>query len=452
MNDKANILFVDDDPQAGELFVRFAHGRNFYTNVYHSSTDALEHFLEHGADLVISDLSMPDMDGLELLRAIKDESPDTAFIIITGYSTVDNAIEALRLGATDFIKKPYDLEELTLLAERTLEYQRLKRENRLLRRQVKEQDVSMGMVGHSPLLKEVQHIIEKVSDVRCNIIIEGESGTGKELVARAIHHQSQDSDQPFVVIDCGALNEMLLESELFGHEKGAFTGANHSKEGLLALASGGTVFLDEISNISDAMQTKLLRVIEEQTLTPVGSVKPISIDVQFIAATNRSLENMITTGEFREDLYHRLNVVRIQMPPLRARPEDIPLLAQHFLEAFAQQYHRPVGRFDGTSMERLTEYTWPGNIRELKNLVERLVALADSDTLVVESLGEPLVPHHGHASPTTELVTDQPTLEGLERRYILQTLQEQHGNKEKTARVLGINKSTLWRRLQRYGQ
>ena len=302
------------------------------------------------------------------------------------------------------------------------------------------------MVGKSDALKEVQRVIEKIADIRCNVIIEGESGTGKELVARAIHDHSQDADQPFVVIDCGAMTESLLESELFGHEKGAFTGAAHSKKGLLETASGGTVFLDEICNISDAMQVKLLRVVQEGQLTRLGSVQPIHVDLRFVAATNQNMEQMISEGRFREDLYHRLNVIKITMPPLRQRQEDIPLLAQHFVEEFAHRYARDVSSFDPASMQRLYDYHWPGNIRELRNVIERHVALADHEPMTLGSLGADNA--LDESSSTAPQTSDWPTLKELEDRYIQQVLAYTEGNREQAATLLGINKSTLWRKLK----
>jgi DNA-binding NtrC family response regulator len=447
MNESAQILFVDDDPRAGELFLRFCEGGPYRVRVFRDPAAALEAFRADGADLVITDLAMPGMSGMELLAAVRGHDPDVPVIIITGYSTVDSAIEALRLGATDFIKKPYDTDELLVLINRTLEGVRLKSENRLLRRQLKDERLRYGMVGHGDAMEGVYRVIDKVADIRCNVIVEGESGTGKELVARAIHGQGPDAEQPFVVIDCGALNETLLESELFGHEKGAFTGATHTKAGLLESASGGSVFLDEICNISDAMQVKLLRVVQEQQVVRVGSVRPIGIDVRFIAATNRNLEAMVEAGHFRHDLYHRLNVVKIRMPPLRERREDIPVLTQAFVEEFARRYHRQVDGFEAQSLERLQAYGWPGNVRELRNLVERHIALADSPVLHLD----PRWPDDGAPDTgTASLDADAPDLATLERRYILRTLERMGGNREHTARALGINKSTLWRKLQQY--
>ena len=443
MNDatRPTILFVDDDPKAGELMLRFSAGADYDCEVFRDPAAALEHFLHRGAAMIITDLRMPGLSGIELLARVREHDNDVPVVIVTGYADVESAIEALRLGATDFIKKPFDMDEMRVLVERTLAHRALVEENRLLRRQLGRQERFSDLLGGSDAMQQVYRLIDKVADIRCNVIIEGESGTGKELAARAIHHRSQFAERPFVVIDCGALSDTLLESELFGHEKGAFTGAVTAKRGLLEAASGGTVFLDEIGNISDAMQIKLLRVVQEQQVTRVGGVRPIDIDVRFIVASNQDLERLVAEGWFRHDLYHRLNVVKLRMPPLRERRDDIPLLVQHFVDHFARRYHREVAGFDAASMRRLLEYPWPGNVRELRNLVERHVALADGPVLELEPL--PAAPPRGDG-----IDADWPTLQELERRYILRVLEHCGGSREKTAATLGINKSTLWRKLQ----
>jgi len=450
---RRRLLFVDDDPKAGSLMRRFCEGTAFECVVHDDPRAALADFEREGADLVVTDLRMPGMDGIELVRRIRARDEEVPVIIITAYSTLDDAIEALRLGAADFIKKPFDMEELLLVAERALERTRLRRENRLLRRQLREARGHAGMIGRSEAIRRVQAVVDKVAAVRCPVLIQGESGTGKELVARALHERSPWAERPFVVVDCGALTETLLESELFGHEKGAFTGADRTRRGLLESADGGTVFLDEIGNVSPALQAKLLRVVQEGEITRVGGVRPIRIDVRFVAATHRDLEAMVRAGEFRHDLYHRLNVVRIALPPLRERREDIPLLVRHFVETFARRYGRRVEGFDADSMRRLMAYHWPGNVRELRNVVERHVALADGPVLRLEAIEPapepPARPGAGGEAPPLD--ADMPTLEELERRYILKVLERCGGSRERTAAVLGINKSTLWRRLQRYG-
>jgi len=442
------ILFIDDDPKAGDLMQRFAEDAEFGLRVFQDPRQALEFFIESGADLIVTDMRMPGLTGVELLEKIREKDTEIPVIIITAHSTVDNAIDALRLGASDFIKKPFDMDELVLLINKTLESKFLKQENRILKRQLKDEKDRYGLLGKAKCMEEVYSIIDKITDIRCNVIIDGESGTGKELVARAIHNQSQNANKPFVVIDCGALTDTLLESELFGHEKGAFTGANTSKQGLLEAASEGTVFLDEICNISDTMQTKLLRVVQEQQVTKVGGVRPISIDVRFVVATNQNLEAMVAEGRFRHDLYHRLNVVKLSLPPLRNRSDDIPLLIHHFVKEVSTQYGRDISGFDAKSMKLLCEYSWPGNVRELRNTVERHIALADDAVLTVKDM-----PNHIQlASSNGGIDSDLPTLEELEKRYIVKVLEQHAGNREKTAMTLNINKSTLWRKLQQYNQ
>ncbi|VAW73062.1 Response regulator of zinc sigma-54-dependent two-component system [hydrothermal vent metagenome] len=442
------ILFIDDDPKAGELMLRFAEDAPFGVRVFCDPRQALEFYKENTADLIVTDLRMPGLTGIELLREVRALNTQIPVIIITAHSTVDNAIDALRLGASDFIKKPFDMDELMILIERGLEHSRLKQENRLLKRQLRDEKQRYGMLGKSSCMQEIYSIIDKIADIRCNVIIEGESGTGKELAARAIHDQSQNADKAFVVIDCGALSDTLLESELFGHEKGAFTGATASKQGLLEAATGGTVFLDEICNISDNMQTKLLRVVQEQQITKVGGVKPIKIDVRFIVATNRNLEQMVTSGGFRHDLYHRLNVVKMILPPLRDRRDDVPELIKHFVLQLSNHYGRLITGFDSASMSRLCDYDWPGNVRELRNLVERHIALADGEVLEIAELSSNI----GKISKGDEIDGDYPSLDELEKRYIEKVLNKYNGNREKTAKTLNINKSTLWRKLQQYNQ
>ena len=442
MNQKPRILFVDDDPNAGELMLRFSEEASYSCTVFRLPEQALEHFKKEGADLIVSDLRMPKMTGVELLGKVREHTPDIPFIIITGYANIDDAINALRLGASDFIKKPFDMDELQILIEKTLGHQALLEENTLLKRQLNFDNNTFGMIGSTREMQEVYKLIHKISDIRCNVIIQGESGTGKELAARAVHFESQFADKPFVVIDCGSLTDTLLESELFGHEKGAFTGAQKTKQGLLEVASGGTVFLDEIGNISDAMQTKLMRVIQEKQITRVGGVTPIEIDVRFIVASNKDLERMAMNNEFRHDLYHRLNVVKLTMPSLRDHRDDIPLLIQHFIDTYAESFQREIKGFDPASMKKLVSHDWPGNVRELQNLIERSVALADGPTMTLEEITS--------LRSTDTIDSDLPTLEELERRYIFKLLDRFNDSRDKTAETLGINKSTLWRKLQQY--
>ena len=435
------IAFVDDDERASDLFTRYARTEGLTVHGFQSVEAAQQWLQENPVDLVISDLKMPGMNGLEFLEWLRERWPKLPAILITGYSTIDNAIQALRLGASDFVKKPYDPEELIDLVRQLLGDE--------VPSPAQPPDTSeRSMMGHSPAIEAIYRIIDKIHDVRINVMIEGESGSGKELAARATHERSDFAHSPYIVIDCGALTDTLLENELFGHEKGAFTGATGSKPGLLEVASGGTVFLDEIGNISDAMQVKLLRVVQEQEITRVGGVQSLPIDVRFIVASNRNLAEMVREGTFRHDLYHRLNVVRLQMPPLRERRDDIPVLAQHFIDEFAQRFRRPASRLTDRAARAILEYPWPGNVRELKNAIERAVALSDSEEIDLQLGGEDTTAVSDIEGSAID--ADHPTLEVLERRYIEKTLAYADGNREKTAGILGINKSTLWRKLQNY--
>ncbi len=442
---KQRVFFVDDDPKAGHLFARFCATTDIEVVPFQQPQLALEALAQQDCALLITDLKMPGMSGIELLSSVRKIDADLPVIVITGFSTVDTAIEALRLGASDFIKKPYDPEELVRQVELLLDNRRLRNENRRLRSVLESGESSL--IGASPIMQELKSLIQRLASVRCNIIIQGESGVGKELVARDLHRLSPFRDKPFVVIDCGALTDSLLESELFGHEKGAFTGADSKRIGRLQAASGGTVFLDEIANISDAMQIKLLRVVQEQQIVPVGSVEPEPIDVRFIVASNRDLETLVANGEFRHDLFHRLNVVQVSVPPLRQRIEDLPLLIDHFIQLFNTRYERHAKGFSPAAMATLQRYRWPGNVRELKNLVERHIALSDAEIM------ELLAPPRESPAPSADAIdADLPDLATLEKRYILKLLSLNNNNRKATAAQLGINATTLWRKLQSYAQ
>lgn len=446
------LFFVDDDPVTCSVMQRNCDRAGFTCRTFRSGRECLDEFLDQGADLVVTDLRMPEMNGFELLTALRDIDSDMPVLVMTGYSSVENAVEAMKLGATDFIKKPFDFEELRLIIERNLQALRLQSENALLKKRLRSGGGNrFGMIGDTPVMRSLFNTLEKVSDVSCNVIITGPSGTGKELVARALHDYSPRADEPFVVIDCGALTETLLESELFGHEKGAFTGATQRKRGLMEQASGGTLFLDEISNISDAMQMKLMRAIEDQRITRVGSTVSIPIDLRIIAASNRDLDEMVRMGQFRHDFYHRLNVVNIRVPSLSDRRDDIPALVDQFVEEFSQRYGRRVQGFDPQSMRRLYDAEWPGNVRELRNAVERCVILADGPLLAWPDGSERGGPAEDSGTVrfrSGELLS----LEALEQEYINHVLKHAGGKKTKAARILGIDKTTLWRKLRRYEQ
>ena len=449
-NDKQaiRILFVDDDVVTCRVMKRNCDNANYQCQVFQNANDLLKTFTEEGADIIITDLRMPGMTGFELLSELRKIDQEVPILVMTGYSSVENAVEAMKRGGNDFIKKPFDFAELKLLLERTMRNLHLKNENRLLKRRIDQKRNRFGMVGDTPVMKQLFTTIEKVADVSCSVVISGESGTGKELVARALHDYSPRKHEAFVAVDCGALSTTLLESELFGHEKGAFTGATQRKSGLMEQANGGTLFLDEICNISDAMQMKLMRAIEDSTITRVGGTTPIHVDLRIIAASNRNLEQMVEQGELRHDFYHRLNVVNIHVPSLSERREDIPALVDSLVTDLADKYNRRIQGFDTGSLQRLCDYPWQGNIRELSNTVERCVILSDGPVL-----------HWDAAGKETDVESDLPvsfsaddfvSLDALEQEYISHVLKCFKGKKTKAAEVLGIDKTTLWRKLRRY--
>ena len=447
MSDKApRILFVDDDMVTCRVMQRNCDNANYACEVFQNGADCLALFNKQGADVVITDLRMPGMNGFELLSEIRKVDSDVPVLVMTGYSSVENAVEAMKRGASDFIKKPFDFTELRLLIDRTLKSARLRNENRLLKKRLGDKRHHFGMIGDTPAMKTLFNTIEKVAEVSCSAIITGDSGTGKELVAKALHDYSPRKDAPFVAVDCGALTTTLLESELFGHEKGAFTGATQRKYGLMEQADGGTLFLDEICNISDTMQTKLMRALESGNVTRVGANTPVPVDVRVIAASNRNLEQMVEEGHLRHDFYHRLNVVNINVPSLSQRRQDIPALVEAFVQEFADRYSRQVQGYDNASLQRLCDADWPGNVRELRNTIERSVILAESSILSWEGM-EPQKPDS--QLPVRFSEEEFFSLNELEQEYIHHVLRCFNGKKTKAAEVLGIDKTTLWRKLRR---
>ena len=449
MSDKpTRVLFVDDDVVTGRVMQRNCDNARYACSVFQDPRQCLGAFSKDGADIVITDLRMPGMTGFELLTQLREIDQDVPILVMTGYSSVENAVEAMKRGASDFIKKPFDFSELRLLMERALKNARLRNENKLLKRQLGQNRNQFGMIGDSEVMKSLFNTIQKVAEVSCSAVISGESGTGKELVARALHDYSPRKDAPFVAVDCGALSETLLESELFGHEKGSFTGATQRKYGLMEQADGGTLFLDEICNISDAMQVKLMRAIEESRITRVGGSTSVPIDIRIIAASNRNLEHMVQDGKLRHDFYHRLNVVNIHVPSLVARRDDIPALVKQFVSEFNERYNRQIQEFDKESLQRLCTAEWPGNIRELRNTIERCVILADGPVLHWE--GEKPTDHIDANLPAMFSADEFFSLTELEQEYINHVLKCFNGKKNKAAEVLGIDKTTLWRKLRRY--
>ncbi len=447
---KIRVMFVDDDTVTGNVMQRNCENTDYNCLVYHNASECLTDFAAGGADIVITDLKMPGMNGFELLSELRSIDNEIPVLVMTGYSSVENAVEAMKRGASDFIKKPFDFEELHLMVERILKSVKLVNENKLLKKRLRQKRNRYGMIGDTIVMKTLFNTIEKVAEVNCCVIIVGESGTGKELVARALHDYSPRKNQAFVAIDCGALSETLLESELFGHEKGAFTGATQRKVGLMEQADGGTLFLDEICNISDNMQVKLMRAIENQEITRVGSTRAKKIDIRVVAASNRNLDEMVKNGELRHDFYHRLNVVSVQVPSLAERRDDIPALVESIEQEFAERYSRKIQGFDTVSLQNLCKAQWPGNIRELRNTIERSVILADSPILKwgIGDLDEEQRKNSAFNFSEQHFVS----LINLEEEYINHVLRCLKGKKNRAAKILGIDKTTLWRKLRKYDE
>jgi two-component system response regulator HydG len=450
---KPNVLIVDDDHGHLTMLKTLVAGWGFEPEGAEDGGAALSRVRERAFDLVLMDVRMAAMSGIEALKLIKDYNPAIPVLIMTAYSSVETAIEALKSGAYDYLIKPLDTDLLKLTMERALEHTRLKVENQALRQRLPSGFELTNIIGRSRPMRELVELIAMVAPTEATVLITGESGTGKELVARAIHHNSPRKHGPLVTVNCAALTETLLESELFGHEKGAFTGADRRREGRFAQAGKGTIFLDEIGEISPAMQAKLLRVIQEREIQRVGGDAPLQVDVRVLAATNRDLAAEVAAKRFREDLYYRLNVVTLTAPPLRDRREDIPLLAQHFLSRFAEKNRKIIRGFTPRAMDVLVKADWPGNVRELENVVERAVILATGDFVTERELPAHLLPDEaggGAACPENQALAGV-SLEDLERQAILATLDEVGGNKSEAARQLGITRATLHKKLKKYG-
>jgi len=448
-------LLVEDEPNMVRTLSKILERRGHTVDSAPNGAEALHLLAAHAYDLVITDLNMPVMDGLQLLREMKARGLEAAVIVLTGYGTIQSAVEALKLGAGDYLIKPCHPEELLLAASRLLELRALKREVHILRREVRHSARFGEIIGRSPAMCEVYRIIEAVSENKSNVLVCGENGTGKELVARTIHQRGPWRDRPFLAVNCGALSETLLESQLFGHRRGAFTGAIEDHEGVFQAANGGTLFLDEVTEIPLPLQVKFLRAIQEREVTPLGSTRSVKVDVRLIAAANRDVEEAVRQGWFRSDLYYRLNVVTIHLPPLRERREDIPLLVEHFVERFSRDYGVEPKRVTRAAMDCLLAYSWPGNIRELQNTIERAFALSRAPEIDVEDLPVKIRSPSGvellsPAEPANDVEEILPLAE-LERRAIVAALARTGGNKAEAARLLGIERPRLYRKLQKYG-
>jgi two-component system response regulator HydG len=444
---QARILVVDDEESMRDSCRQALARKASRVEVARDGLTGLDILAKEAFDLVILDLKMPGLSGMEVLNKIKQEYPEIVVVVITGYATVESAVEAMRRGAYDFLPKPFTPESLRMIVARALERKELALENILLRSELKASVGSEVIIGQSEPMKDIEEIVRKVSPTDTTVLISGESGTGKELMARAIHRHSNRRDKPFVVVDCGSLVESLFESELFGHVKGSFTGATATKYGRLELANGGTVFFDEIGNISMSVQTKLLRVLQEREITKVGSSQTIKVDVRVVAATNRDLKKATQEETFREDLFYRLSVVPVTLPPLRERRSDIPPLANYFLRKYNQKRKKNIRAISARAMKALVEYTWPGNVRELENAIERAVVLTENDTIEPSDLL-----YYGLNIATSPLSDgNKPQrLCDVEKEHIARTLKMFDGHKGKTAKWLGIDRKTLRSKLRRY--
>jgi len=441
---KFHILLVDDEPNILKTLSRILDRKGYSTLQAGNGEEALRLLEDNPCDMVISDLKMPRMDGITLLGRIKEEYNSLPVVLMTGFGTVQTAVETMKLGACEYLLKPCMPDELLTIIERQRELANLRTEVAHLRSEVQHARRFDRIIGKSSAMREVYRLIVAVSRNDCNVVIQGESGTGKELVARAIHNEGKGKKSPFVVINCGALSETLLESQLFGHKKGSFTGAVSDFPGLFRTAEGGTLFLDEITETTTSFQTKLLRAIQEKEFVPVGGVKPLSVDTRILAATNKNLEEQVEEGKFREDLYYRLNVVTIHLPPLRERREDIPLLVQYFNEMYSEIYHIEPKEISPAAMRDLTNYPWRGNVRELQNAIERAFALSENQILK---------PSNFKAANTRGDEDEEAflSLDEMEKRHILMAMERSGGKKVLAAKLLGIERKQLYRKLSRYG-
>ncbi len=453
LRNSRSVLAVDDEAVVRDMILELLSGEGFDVATVSCANDALAAIEERDFDVVLTDLQMPGQDGIELILRLRTLRPETPVILMTAFGSIQTAVKAMRAGALDYVTKPFESDALLVALERALAHRELEEENRRLRRAV-DRTASFGdLVGKSAAMNEIYALIRKISNNRSNVLITGESGTGKEVVARTIHFSGARTEQPFVPINCTAMPEGLLESELFGHVRGAFTGAHTTKKGLFEAANGGTIFLDEIGDMPLSLQGKLLRVIQDQEVRAVGANQSTKVDVRIVAATNQALRRNIESGEFRKDLYYRLNVIPIHIPPLRERPEDIPLLAAAFLLKHAEKGSRHISE---KAMRRLMDAPWEGNARELENTIERALALAESPEIKATDILLPSDPIHGDGSLEQTLVRlaleRRISVRDLTNLYIDSTLQAVHGRKGEAAKILGMNRRTLYRREGRVGE
>jgi two-component system response regulator HydG len=440
------ILFCDDEASVRDS-LRIIFKKDYQVILAGSADEAIQKVSTEEPDLVFLDIIMPGKDGLEALKEIRGKQPDLPVIMLTATKTLKSAVDAMKMGAYDYITKPFKMDELVLTVRKALENRFLKKEVVRLRKEVESRYDFHQLVGKSPLMQKIYDLIEKISHSASNVLISGESGTGKELVAKAVHYQGLRKEGPFIAVNCAAIPETLLESELFGYKKGAFTDARSDKRGLLFEANEGTLFLDEITEMPPTLQAKLLRVIEERTVRPLGDTSSYPIDVRIISTTNREMSKLIREGRFREDLYYRLKVIDIELPPLRNRKEDIPLIIQHFITKFNQNLKKNISGISEDALKLLLNYGWPGNVRELENVIERAITLTQGEVISPEDLPTPMA-HEEDKDSTGKALREQYTVDQLEKEYIKKVLIEAGGNKSKAAQILGLDRKTLYRKLQ----
>ena len=452
------ILVVDDELSMREFLQILLEKEGYQVELASGGKEAIELLKKKVFDLVISDVRMPQVSGIDVLRFVKENSPDTFVIMITAFASMEHAIEAIKLGAYHYITKPFKVDEIRHVVNNTIERRELKEENLLLRRQLRTRFSLNSLIGGSTQMMEVYDLIKRVSPTKTNVLIMGESGTGKELAAKAIHFNSPRKDKPFVTINCGAIPENLIESELFGHKKGSFTGAISDTKGLFAAADGGTLFLDEVGELPFQTQVKLLRAIQERRFLPIGSISHIHVDVRIICATNRDLEKEVASNRFREDLFYRLNVISFRMPPLREHADDIPMLADYFLEKYSKEQGKELASVSQEAINVLSKYDYPGNVRELENIIERAVAFETTNVIMVESLPEKIVQAAlGKKAVDTHILMPAEgfdlnvVLENFERNILIQALDHTQGVKSKAAKLLKISFRSLRYRLEKFG-
>ena len=456
MKNKLDILITDDDLAHRVMLKKLLNGWGYNVAEADDGSVAVEEVRKRSFDLILMDIRMMNVSGIEALEQIKQINPSIPVIIMTAYASVETAVQALKKGAYDYLTKPLDFDELQMAIVRATEHSRLKKENEYLKEKLGEKFDRRNIIGQSALMIKLLEVVEQVAATQATVLITGESGTGKEIIANAIHFNSNRKNAPFVKINCAALTETLLESELFGHEKGAFTGADRRREGKFVQADGGSIFLDEVSEMSPAMQVKLLRVLQERELTRVGGHDVLKIDVRVIAASNKDLKKEIREGRFREDLFYRLNVVTLDVPPLRERSEDIPLMAHAFLKTFAESNSKTIKGFTPQAMRKLVGYPWPGNVRELMNAVERAVVLSRTEMVgedeLIFTMADQMVSYDEPAGNMNHSPADTEnlSLEKMEKQRILEELETCGGNKSEAARRLGITRKTLRKKLEKY--